>query len=216
MGEAGGRGGSSSRFRASDRSMKLRMAVTLGITLGLGCDRPMAPTTGTGGVTLRILSASDSGPTPLDFVRIVVRGPTNRTMDAFPGTTVSIGGLTPGTYTVALEGFILGEVDRFGETGPVSVLAGQNTIASVAFATFVPVVSLPTSAKGFSFTVTYGSVAGAAFYQVEVASDPSFTTNRISVATVGASAQVTVPNYGGYYVRIRAIDGYEARGRPSA
>src|SRR5213596_2442243 len=98
MGAAGGRGGSSLPFRAREDSMRLRIALTLSVMIAFGCERPTAPTTGTGGVTLGIFAASANGASPLDSVRILVRGPTNRTVAAAPGTTVTIDRLAPGAY----------------------------------------------------------------------------------------------------------------------
>jgi hypothetical protein len=156
----------------------------------------------------------------LDSGHVLVRGPTNQTVTVTPGATVSIDGLASGTYTVALEGFDSGGVARFFQTTGVTVVAGQMTTVAAPgtqFASFVPtMLALPASGTGTTFTVTYDSVSGAASYEIEAATDQAFTANRVTVPATETSAQVTVATPGTYYVRVRAIDTYQGRGRASA
>ena len=183
----------------------------------LACGEPLKPArSGGGGLALRIIPAA-AGVATLESAYVRLRGPTDKTVKPTPGaTTVTIAGLTPGTYTVALEGFSGGGVDRFGETTGVQVTAGQNTTATLRITSFVPVVdSLPLFGRG-SFTVTYSSVPDAASYEVEAATDQAFTINRVVVPGTATSTQVTESDYGTFYIRVRAIDSYQGRGRPSA
>ena len=181
----------------------------------LACDQSTAPGRGAG-LSLEIVGNTGAA---LDSGRVLVRGPTNKTVTVVPGTTVPIDGLAPGTYTVALQGFDSGGVARFFQATGVTVQANQmaTVTASVAeFASFVPTMTaLPPSGMGTTFTVTYNSIAGAASYEVEAATNQVFTANRVTVSTTQTSAQVTVGSAGTYYVRVRAIDMFQGRGRAS-
>lgn len=180
------------------------------------CVQATAPATGG---RLALLVERGDGVAALDSGRVLVRGPTNQTVTVMPGATVSIDGLASGTYTVALEGFDSGGVARFFATTGVTVVAGQMTTVAAPparFASFVPtMMALPPSGMSTRFTVTYDSVSGAASYEVEAATDQAFSGNRVAIPAVHTSAQVTVATPGTYYVRVRAIDTYGARGRAS-
>lgn len=192
-----------------------RLLAALGL-VGLGaCVDAMGPTGG-GGLSLLIDQASVTG---LDSGYVRVRGPTTRTVKVTPGATVAIDSLVPGNYVVAIEGFDSGGVARFFEIADVTVMPGQVTTVAPSAAelwSFVPnMVSLPASGMSTTFTVSYNSVAGAASYEIEAATDQQFTANRVSVVAVATSAQVTVASPGTYYVRVRAVDPYQGRGRAS-
>jgi len=179
-----------------------------------GCESIEAPS-GTGGVALNVI-ASAGACGPLHSGRVQIRGPTERTVTIAPGATDTIGDLLPGTYTVGLEGLFSGEVDCFGQSSGVQVAAGQSTTASVTLATFLTSVGQIVQSPGTkSLTVNFNAVAGAASYEVEAATDSAFTTNHVVQPNTQTSVVVTVPTSGPYSVRVRAIDPYQARGRPS-
>lgn len=89
----------------------------------LACDHPTQPMGRGAGLALQIDADAATG---LDSGYVLVRGPTNKTVKVMPGQTVTIDGLLPGTYTVAIEGFESGAVARFFETTGVTVVANQN------------------------------------------------------------------------------------------
>ena len=198
--------------------MKRTVRVALGSVVALlACDGvPVAP-----GNTGRLVVATVSqASVALDAGKVIVVGPssspTTKTVNATPGQTVTIDGLQPGSYTVALQGFVGGAVAMFGQTSGVQVVGGQDRRATVSFNSFVPAADpLPSSATGKTFTVSYAGVAGAARYQVEAATDQAFTANKVSVDVAGSqtSVNITVPNYGTFYARVRAMDAYQGTGQ---
>ena len=101
----------------------------------LGCRETPEALQATGGVALDVRVGGASG--VLQAGRILVRGPTDTTVDATPGDIVTIGGLKVGAYTVSLEGLVGGKVAMFGETS-VWVNAGQASQATVTLASFQP------------------------------------------------------------------------------
>jgi PKD repeat protein len=178
------------------------------------CVQPNRPELGNGRLSLQF---QGSAATAWDSVKVFVRGATNRTVNVTPGRTVTIDRLIPGTYTVALEAFDSGGVASFFQTSNVNVAASANTSltpAATQFASFVPTMSaLPSTATSTTFMVSFGSVPDAASYELEAATNQTFAANRVAVATTTTSTPVTVPTYGTYYVRVRAIDAYQGRGR---
>jgi hypothetical protein len=191
------------------------------LTSLLACVQPTHPVLGGGGRLSLQIEGSVPAIAALDSGKVFVRGATNTTVKVTPGTTVAIDGLIPGTYTVALEGFDSDGVALFFQTTGVNVVANQNasvTPVVTQFASFVPtMIALPSSGTSTTFTVSYGSVAGAASYEVEAATNQAFTANRVAVSymPLATSAAITVPTYGTYYVRVRAIDGFQGRGLAS-
>lgn len=183
----------------------------------LACDRATEPAEGAGGGMELRVTASGSA-VALDSGRVHIDGPTDRTVSATPGTVVTVTGLLPGSYTVSLEGFLGDEVDRFGQTTGIQVVAGQNTPANVTLAPFQPVLTpfSPDSVIGKQFTATYSAVTGAASFRVEVATDNGFSNVVAMVNSGGTSAPVTVSEYGQYFVRVRAIDPFGVDGTASA
>jgi hypothetical protein len=191
-----------------------RLVAAVAAVAMVACQEAVDPGADSGSVALTIVGSVTGS---LESGRVTVEGPTDKTVEVAPGSSATITGLAPGTYTVTLEGLIGGEVDHFGRTGGVQVVAGQNTPVQVTFASFVPVVDpLPGSGTGKTFTVGFGAVQGAASYEVEAATDESFTTDRIAVPSTQTSVEVTVAAYGNHFVRVRAIDPLTTRGRPSA
>ena len=201
------------RAFAAMRTHRLVAAATL---VGLwACLQPTRAELGGGGLSLQL----DASAAVWDSVKVFVRGATNRTVNVTPGTTVTIDGLIPGAYTVALEAFDSGGVASFFQTTEVNVVANANasvTPTPTQFAPFVPALSpLPPTGTSTTFTVSFSSVPGAVSYELEAATNATFTTNRVGVPTTTISAEMMVPTYGTYYVRVRAIDAYQGRGRAS-
>src|SRR5439155_15804126 len=149
---------------------------------------------------------------------ILVRGPTPKTVKVVPPATVTIDGLQPGSYTVSLEGFANDVVDRFFPPTNVIVAMGQNasvTVTAAQFASFVPSqVTAPSSISGKTFRVSYEAVGGAMRYEAQAASEQSFATIKGTgeATPPQTSVDVTVPDYGTYYVRMRAVDPYQSKG----
>ena len=146
-----------------------------------------------------------------DQVTIHVEGPTTRTASASPGETVTISGLSPGSYTVAVEGFAAGELQWFDETS-VSVQAGLAARASMSARSFTPSLqTLPENVRvGEEMVLRWSAVGGATGYEVEWSASPSFT-NPGSQATTGTSLTVTLDEAGSYSVRVRAVNRFASR-----
>jgi hypothetical protein len=199
------------------RFMRNNAVVVAVMLLGVAsCDQPLSGPAGGAGITVNlvgdaaVLRALDSG-----IVRLV--GPTNRVVRVTPGTTVTISGLSPGTYTVALQGYGTAGMSHFGQATGVAVTAGQNSNASVTFVSFVPVVNpLPTGVTSRTFSVTYASLPNAASYEVEAATNAGFTANRVSVNGTTTTQSLTAPVVGQYFVRVRAVDPFSVPGQWSA
>src|SRR5438445_197065 len=137
------------------RSVTRVVAVTLA---GLAaCSEPTI--TPSGGGALSLIMPASRGAT-LDSGHVIVSGPTTKTVTAAPGASVTIDGLAPGTYTVALEGFIGGGVGYYTQVTGVSVVAGQNTSATAtALAVFQPSIrSMPAYTVTAQFALVYSKV----------------------------------------------------------
>ena len=79
------------------RLWKIALAAVVGV---LACGEPPLALRWAGGVSVGILVApGESG--VLDAGRIIVRGPSDTTVNVTPGSTVTIGSLSPGTYVVS-------------------------------------------------------------------------------------------------------------------
>lgn len=194
--------------------MRAPTRLVVAITASLAaCGEPSLAPSGSGGLSLELLAGS-AALAALDSGQVLLRGPVDQTVSATPGQTVMIDGLPPGEYTVALRGFAGDAIDQYGTTA-ATVTAGQNTTASVSFASFVSTVTplLPTTST--TFKVEFADVPSASSYEVQAARDPGFTTSVVTAMATGLSADVTAAQYGRHYVRVRAIDPYGGRGRPS-
>src|ERR1700688_4956869 len=108
----------------------MRTAVRLVAVTLLGLVACLEPITSPalGGAMSLVMPA---GPTPLDSGHVVLKGPTNKTVTVTPGSSVTIDSLSPGSYTVALEGFQGGGVAYFAQVTGVTVSAGQSTGATI-------------------------------------------------------------------------------------
>ena len=193
------------------RLWKIALAAVVGV---LACGEPPLALRWAGGVSVGILVApGESG--VLDAGRIIVRGPSDTTVNVTPGSTVTIGSLSPGTYVVSLEGLTGNQVEMFGQTPSVQVVRSQNTAVTVTLASFRPTLSpLSGVTLGRQFVVSYPSVAGAQSYTVEWDKSASFP-NPTKTSVTGTSAQITVADEGLYYIRVRAMDSFESIGRAS-
>ncbi len=90
----------------------IRIATIAALVL-LACDGPVEPHTA-GTLSLHLERAA-SAP-PVDAGKIVVSGPTNKTVNVTPGQKVTIDGLAPGPYSVAVEAFNAGVLVGVGKT----------------------------------------------------------------------------------------------------
>jgi hypothetical protein len=141
-------------------------------------------------------------------------GPTNRTLENLvPGTTVSVDSLMPGSYTVVLEGFAGGEVDHFGRSQGVAVVAGQSTAAVVQFESFRPVLDdFVSPTTDLSFLVTWSPVPNADSYIVEIDETSGFT-DPLTAPISGTAAVASMPEIGTFYARARAVNDLVSSGR---
>src|SRR5437660_1444074 len=191
-------------------------SIVAGAAVLLACDVPVSPS-GTGGLSLSAASsAANCG--QLTDGRVQVRGPTKLTVSIAPGTTKTISDLTPGTYTVGLEGLIGSDVDCFGQAAGVQVVAGQSTAVSETLAAFLSPVLTPTSAITFGrqFVVSFTGVARADSYVVEWDTAATFShLSKTSIATA-TSVALTVADTGLYHVRARAVNAFGSTGPASA
>ncbi|MDH5643488.1 MAG: hypothetical protein OEY63_04725, partial [Gemmatimonadota bacterium] len=155
-----------------------------------------------------------------DGVKVSVSGLTNKTVNltlvggSWEGTVDS---LQPGTYSVSVEGLVGGEVDYFGSTTGVNVVAGENTAATISnFASFVPVMSAFSSPTTiFAPTASFSGVAAAQSYDVEWDTDVAFS-NPQSATVTGTSHNLSVSDTGTVYVRVRSVANTSTTGRFSA
>jgi Kelch motif/Galactose oxidase, central domain len=185
-----------------------------GLLLLLACEAPTPPS-GAGGVALQV-QTTFPGLRVLDSGVVRLEGPTALRRSVVPGTQVTIEQLEPGSYTVSLEGFVAQEVQHFGRTTGIQVVAGTDTPASLNFGSFAPVMdNLAATMTSRTFAVGFTGGTGAVRYQIETATNPGFTANRDSSSTTQSPGSVTVPNDGTYYVRVRAFDPFQGRGQPS-
>jgi hypothetical protein len=167
---------------------------------------------------LQFLPAADVSMADVTSGRVRIEGPTNRTVSIAPGTSQTIEGLQPGSYSVALEGLTAaGEVEVFGETTGVPVTAGRNTSVTVPLSLFVPNIGTvpPTAQSGQAFTVQYSPVTGATAYRVEVSPNANFTGAQSSESP-NTTASITINGAGPFFVRVLAKNRFGALGRGSA
>lgn len=178
--------------------------VFAGLVIVLSCSSDgTSPDDSRAGLALAIALAADVQMAP-DAGIVHVEGATNRTVAIQPGQTVTIEGLVPGNYTVALEGLRAGQLESFGET-TVTVVAGQNRQANITLRSFVPaaITAPPQIEAGQPFTVQWTPVQGATGYIIEYADNPSFNGAQAVNAT-GTTASVTINAPGAYVFRARA------------
>jgi hypothetical protein len=133
-----------------------------------------------------------------------------------PGATITVDNLKPGTYTAGVEDLFGTEVECFGQSSGLAVAAGQTAQTSISLAPFVSTVTQLLPSPGTkSFTASFAGIAGAVSYEVEAATDAGFTANHVVQTSTQTSLVMTVPTSGPYFVRVRAIDPFQGRGRAS-
>jgi hypothetical protein len=165
---------------------------------------------GAGGIALNIVS--DASAVTLDSGRVIVQGPTDTMVRATPGSKVTITQLSPGSYSVALQGFVGTQVDHFGQTTGVPVVAGQNAEVTVSFQPFRPVLNQPPMyTTDLHFLVSFPPVPGAASYTIEVATSADFSSAEDTSIT-GTSINIPVDPIGTIFVRARATDPFGGLG----
>jgi hypothetical protein len=210
--------GETGSFRArSSRPVAQRLpGIALVLCAAIACDDAIT-NEGVGILALRVVAADNVMLSNVDEGRIRIIGPTSRTLTVSPGTTQTIEGLAPGSYTVALEGLSGGELETFGVRTGVNVAAGSNTTVTVTMNSFVPVIgSAPADVTaGQSVTVTFSGVTGAVAYMVEYSQSPTFGGAQQTEVT-GTTADVTLTAEGAYYIRVRARNDYGSVSLPSA
>ena len=171
----------------------------------------------TGNLALDVVIAGAPAASRIEQVRVSIEGPTSRVLTVTPGSTQTIDGLAPGSYTVVLEGLTGGEVETFGERAGVNVTAGSNTTVTLTMNSFVPVLT------GLSAQVTvdqnvvvqFNPVTGASSYMVEWATEAAFT-NPQSTTTSSTTASIRASAAGSLFVRVRARNRLGSNGRPAS
>src|SRR5438034_2800237 len=191
---------------------RVKKLIAAGAAAILACEEPMtAPPSG--GLSVHVLTGAVTP--PLDSARIIIVGPTARTIRIAPGTTDTIHGLAPGLYVVALEGFVGTDVDRFGEAKGVRVVSGQNTAVSLTLRSFLPVLgSIASPVPAARFEVAYSRVSDASSYRIEWSRDSLFASGLDTTVT-DTTVVIEVDDPGVYYVRVRARNEFGSVGRPS-
>jgi hypothetical protein len=196
------------------------------------CVEQLVAPSKTGSISLRLVSGQSASATcataqpsvagHLDAAQlVVVTGPTKRSTyltlaadsSSFSG---SLDGLDPGSYTVAVKGFVKGQVDYFGETSRVQVSSGQNAVAAVSFCSFRPILAdlgLPTDS--LAFTARWSRVLNADRYRIEWSKTPSVPNSWDTLATPDTFARITAPDTGTYIVRVLATNTSVPSGKPS-
>jgi hypothetical protein len=133
-----------------------------------------------------------------------------------PTSTLTIDGLDPGTYSIAVEGLWGGEVVSFGEAADVVVQANRNTATTVAQGPFVSTLTdVPAQlAVGNAVVVQFGAVSGAVSYRIEWDGDPTFPAPR-SLETDSTTVRISHPSAGSLHVRVRATNRFGSIGSAS-
>jgi hypothetical protein len=168
-------------------------------------------------IALSITYADGGASGNVDQGQVRIEGPTSRgPLQVAPGGTLTIEGLTPGSYTVVLEGLTGGEVETYGERTGVNVVAGSNTTVNVTMNSFIPTFNTVPGevTAGESVTVTYTGVTGATAYVVEWSNDAGFA-NAQQTEVSATTATITLADEGTYYVRVRARNRFGLAGVPS-
>jgi alpha-tubulin suppressor-like RCC1 family protein len=198
--------------RVTRRNDGRRFLATVASTAMLACNAPDG-VSARGALALRVQGT----PGLSDSVRILVRGADHRDTSALSGSTITIADLTPSKYTVALEGFRAGVLVQFGEMKDIDVVGGKNTPVMMLLPDFaVPAsITVPRFTVQLQFSLGFDVVSGAGGYSVEWDRDSLFP-NPTVVTAASSPTLVTVPAPGRYYVRVRGVDSYGARGSSSS
>ena len=195
------------------------------------CVEQLVSPSRTGSISLRL--ASDKSPSGgcaaaqppvaghLDAARLVVSGGSTDSIELKADATNSsfsgkLDGLDPGSYVIALKGFVNRQVDYYGDTSGVQVRSGENTVATVSFCSFRPAIAdlgLPTNSR--AFTARWTRVQKADHYIVEHSKNPDVSSSWVASVTTDTSAIVTVSDTGTYTIRVLAVNPSVPTGRPS-
>ena len=120
-----------------------------------------------------------------------------------------------GTYTVAVQVMQEGEVDQFGRTSGVRVVAGDTANTTVDVRSFVPILGEYSSpSTSTTLVVSYSAVPFATGYVVEVDSSAEFRT-AVPLATSDTSTVLFATALGSVYIRVRATNDLVEQGRAS-
>ena len=154
----------------------------------------------------------------LEAARAHAIGPDSRTinlLDDGANFTGRFDGIDAGTYLVAVEGIVGGEVGYFGSNDAVLVRPDSITTAIVPFGSFRPRLhSLDSATTAFRLVVGFSSIADADSYTVEWDTNSSFTsTAYVTVDTT--EALTAVSDTGKYYLQVWASNDIVDRGRAS-
>jgi hypothetical protein len=184
------------------------LAIGAGILI-VSCDDSLSPReSGTASLSIVV----ENSQAQVDQAMVHLRGPTNRDLSITPGTTDTITGLQPGSYTVALEGLTNGMVEEFGETTGVQVRAGSNTAVSVTLGSFSTSVDWTHCGNPGEVMMDVSSVGGASQYRIEWDTNSDFS-NAGSYMSSSTSATFDVGSGGAwYYVRAQAVSAYDGSG----
>jgi len=120
------------------------------LLLAVACDTLVTDTgdvvtdSGVAFLSLQADLTQEASQLAVDQGRIRIEGPTNRLVLVTPGSTETIGGLVPGSYSVTLEGLSNNQVATYGTRSGVNVIAGSTNNVSVTLQSFVPTIqSIP-------------------------------------------------------------------------
>ena len=194
------------------------------LVLAGGCGGDGFGPGGSGSISLRLvapsasrvaadgIAASSTGGASsqaLDNLRVTLAGPTNRTATFSCAATCegTIDGLSAGSYAITVEGLVGTEVDYFGQTSGVNVVAGDTTAATISWTSFQPVLAAfaADTVEVLRFPVTFSAVASATGYVLQYAQTPSFSgANSVNLTTT--STEIVVTDEAQYYVRVRATN----------
>ena len=151
----------------------------------------------------------------IDAARIRIVGPTPRVLEnQAPGSTVTVEGLDPGSYTVIFEGLVGGEVDYFG-TASVTVAVGENRTATLNYGSFRPTMNpFVSPTTNMTFLVSYAQAFDAERYLVEIDIEPNFSAPIFDTVITETSISIWVATAGTYYARATANNATAGYGRP--
>ncbi len=198
------------------RTTAFRFLVTAtAVSLALSCGESPSEPGIAGGLQLRVTRAP--GVTAqFDEGRIFVQGPTSRTVTLEPGQTDTIAGLEAGSYTIAIEGLLAGEVELFGETGGIRVAAGRTTVAVVALLSFQPTIeTIGSETVALRRPVEFSQIQGASAYIVEWSRTANFLGSEREELE-SASGIIAVSDTGLYYLRVKAKNRFGSVSRASS
>ncbi|MFN0100078.1 MAG: hypothetical protein ACKVS7_15510, partial [Gemmatimonadaceae bacterium] len=172
------------------RGLPFAAALAAGFVLA-SCDSPSRPET-VGSIIPTVVLGRDTLPRitlPLTAVRVTVTGVgTPRIVDLVQSGsswTGTIDNLSPGSYTVTIEGLANSQVQYFGTRGDVTVNAGAPTAAAVPFNPAVPVITPPALGNTTAFTqnITFSPITAATLYTVEASKSSTFASGIIQATS---------------------------------